>query len=103
VFQLKLDGRLCVSCGICMDVCAPRAIAMRVHRAAKVEGDAPSRNRGNAERRPQAMMTFPYLASPEKCNGCGVCVRECPVNALELLGAQCGKECVSPSSQERRW
>ena len=49
------------------------------------------------------MMTFPYLASPEKCNGCGVCVRECPVNALELLGAQCGKECVSPSSQERRW
>jgi ferredoxin len=85
VFQLKLNGQLCVSCGICMDVCAPRAIDMRVHRAAKVEGNA--RPRGEAERPAEEMMTFPYLASPQRCTGCADCVRECPVNALELLGS----------------
>lgn len=40
-----------------------------------------------AEQPAENMMTFPYLARPERCNGCADCVRECPVNALELLGA----------------
>lgn len=91
MFQLKLDGQLCISCGICMDVCAPKAIAMRLHRAANAEGSARTylflQSSRNAERQPEKMMTFPYLAEPARCNGCAACVRECPVSALELLGA----------------
>jgi ferredoxin len=30
---------------------------------------------------------FPYLGAPERCDGCGLCVRECPVSALVLIGA----------------
>jgi NAD-dependent dihydropyrimidine dehydrogenase PreA subunit len=88
MFSLKLRSTACISCGICQDVCQPRAIAMRPATAAGPEGqillyqflNSPS----NPERPSPVMTTFPYLASPEACNGCGECVHQCPVTALEL-------------------
>lgn len=38
MYKLRLNAKLCVSCGICMDVCRPRAIAMRVNGTQNVEG-----------------------------------------------------------------
>jgi len=92
MYRLRLTASLCVSCGICQDVCAPDAIAMRVHGAANVEGSVQAHlllpaSRG-AERPPEPMGTFPYLARPERCDGCDACVRECPVGALTLFAAQ---------------
>lgn len=86
--SLKLDSRLCISCGICRDVCRPGAIALRDSQGASVEGkrlsflllDSPA----NRERPSGPMGTFPYLADPPACNGCLDCVRECPVAAIEI-------------------
>lgn len=88
MFRLKLDARQCISCGICMDVCPPRAMGMRPHRGKTVEG--PSRVLWyvglQGEREPLPMMTFPFLAVAAACDGCGLCMLECPVGALALLG-----------------
>lgn len=92
MYRLRLTASLCVSCGICQDICAPGAIAMRVHRAGRIEGSVRAYlllpGSDGAERPPEAMGTFPYLAHPECCDGCDACVKECPVSALTLLAAQ---------------
>ena len=88
MFSLKLNGKSCISCGICMDVCRPGAIAMRTNQPKGVEGKTLSylslRSPGNAEQMAEPMMTFPYLAYPDLCDGCALCVNECPTVALEL-------------------
>jgi ferredoxin len=77
MFRLRHKAKDCVACGICMDVCAPRAISMRTRTVRSVEG----RLRGEFRQ----LMTFPYMSRPELCDGCGWCVQECPCMALELL------------------
>lgn len=88
MFQINVSGRDCICCGICMDVCSPRAIAMKTHKARTVEG-APSYpalgGPANPERAPEPMMTVPYLAAPERCDGCGQCQAQCPTDALTLI------------------
>ncbi|MBI4428876.1 MAG: 4Fe-4S binding protein [Ignavibacteriales bacterium] len=88
MFRLKLNAKLCISCGICMDVCQPLAIDMRVNILAKAEGDLLSylqlHSVRNRESFPEKMMTFPYLSRPSLCDGCMLCVNECPTTALEL-------------------
>jgi NAD-dependent dihydropyrimidine dehydrogenase PreA subunit len=83
-----LEGKECLACGICMDVCHTYAIAMRLDKSKPVEGDALTfvllQTLHNLERPPQLKVTFPYLAQPEFCDGCGDCVKECPTNALVL-------------------
>jgi len=89
MFALVLNALDCVSCGTCMDVCPPRAIDMHLTRKAGVEQwrlkkpDTPSADAGTGSEG-AGFMTFPFLAAPERCDGCGVCVRECPTVALEL-------------------
>lgn len=71
-----------------MDVCTPRAIDMRINQASTIEGKFLSyvwlRTNGEVERPIENMMTFPYLVSPDDCDGCLICVYECPVNALNI-------------------
>ena len=88
MFSLKLLAKDCISCGICMDVCDTKAIAMRITWPRSPEGKVLTHRllwSGDQEKLslPQ-MMTFPYLARPELCDGCKMCVDQCPVNALEL-------------------
>jgi len=86
MFGLKLNTKHCISCGVCMDVCAPQAIDMRINQSNTVEGEMLSyvwlRTDGREERPIEKMMTFPFLVSPGECDGCLICVYECPVNAL---------------------
>lgn len=88
MFRLRLNARLCISCGVCMDVCQPRAIDMRSNHIVGIEGAVLSflqlHSDGAPEKSPERMMTFPFLAFPERCDGCLLCVKECPVDALEL-------------------
>lgn len=88
MFSLKLEGKECIACGICMDVCKPHAIGMRLNKSRSVEGDTLTfvllETLHNWEMPPQPKMTFPYLAQPEFCDGCGDCVKECPISALVL-------------------
>ncbi len=88
MFRLKLNAKNCTSCGICMDVCIPYTIAMGTNFSKSVEGKNLTtlylNTKNNAEKLPEQMMTFPYLAYPQRCNGCANCVNECPVTALEL-------------------
>jgi ferredoxin len=39
MFKLRLEARQCLCCGICMDVCLPRAIDMHSYRTRGVEGE----------------------------------------------------------------
>lgn len=88
MFRFRLNAKLCISCGICMDVCPERAINMRIYNSPGVEGEQLAymtldSNR-DSERPPVAMMTFPFLANPPLCDGCMICEKECPVSALTL-------------------
>lgn len=88
MFNLKLNAKNCISCGICMDVCTPHAIAMGTNFSKSIEGKNLTNlylnTKGNIEKLPEQMMTFPYLAYQKRCDGCTDCVNECPVAALEL-------------------
>jgi len=58
-----------------MDVCLMEALEMRRYRGKAIEGDCLS----------EEMMTFPFMNYYESCNGCMICVDECPVEALEII------------------
>ena len=88
MFNLRLNAKACMSCGICMDVCAPRAIAMRTKSVRSVEGNHLTylglRSQANPEAATAALETFPYMRAAALCDGCRRCVAECPAAALEL-------------------
>jgi ferredoxin len=54
---ITLDRELCVDCGLCTGVCAPRALAMD---------------------RTDWQLTLDLSA----CTGCVACIRACPVGAI---------------------
>jgi ferredoxin len=88
MYSLRLLAKDCISCGICMDVCAPCAISMRTARTRSPEGNVLTHRflepQNPEERASAQMMTFPYLARPALCDGCNACVEQCPVGALVL-------------------
>jgi ferredoxin len=88
MFKLRLNAKQCISCGVCMDVCPPQAIEMRISKARRVEGERLSYlwlpGHGDEETLPEDMMTFPFLAHTHLCDGCMQCIQECPVMALEV-------------------
>jgi len=89
MYILKLNAKNCISCAICMDICVPKAIGLRIHKGKTIEGNyftfLELKNNFNEEHLPKQMMTFPFLAKPELCNGCMLCVEECPVSSIEIL------------------
>src|SRR5438552_17172270 len=77
MYVLDLDGANCISCGICRDCCPPGAIDMRVQTHSGVETFLFVTAAPRFE-------TFLFLAAPASCNGCLLCVHECPVGALSV-------------------
>jgi ferredoxin len=92
MFRLRLVAKHCISCAICMDVCSPAAIDMRPWRSRTPEGCRHTylglQSSKNRERAVSEMASFPYLAQPQRCNGCGQCVQQCPASALLLLATE---------------
>jgi ferredoxin len=88
MYSIQLNGKQCFCCGICLDVCARGAIAMRTKVTGRIEGNRLSylrlRSPRNREVATAEMGTFPYLRFPELCDGCALCATQCPVTALEL-------------------
>lgn len=72
-----------------MDVCSPKVIEMRIHKGKTIEGERLAyyqlNTKTNTEIFPEQMMTFPFMANSESCNGCMECVKECPTYAIEIL------------------
>jgi ferredoxin len=93
MFSLRLNGKECVGCGICVDVCAPRAIEMRTKSPRRIEGSRLTylrlESRHNRELATAEMGTYPYLRFAALCDGCARCVTECPISALELRQDSC--------------
>ena len=92
MYKLKLIAKECISCGICMDVCIPKAIDMRIFKGNVIEGNVLTYLELNAhpkqEQAPVQMMTFPYMANYELCDGCIICVEECPTNAIDIISTK---------------
>ena len=88
MYKLKLLVKDCISCGICMDVCIPGAIGMRINNGKTIEGDYKNNDSPNNYSENKfshaSMMTFPYMANPELCNNCMICSKECPTSVIEI-------------------
>lgn len=73
--RFRVVGKLCINCGICMDVCPARALDMTRSRRPGPESEFV---RAGAAGKPW-MMEFP--SQVDKCVGCMLCVWECPTGA----------------------
>jgi len=62
----KIDTGLCSACSICVHTCTAGALAIQ---APQFNGD---------------IHVTAWLAEPNKCVGCGLCRRECPMGAITM-------------------
>ncbi len=89
MYVLNLNGKTCISCGICMDVCPRKAIGMKKFNGKAVEGEfliyLRFHKKGNHEHPKEEMMTFPYMQNPAECDGCMICVEECPTGSIGIV------------------
>ena len=84
MYELALNARQCLCCGICADVCTPRALGLRPWRGRTVERRllaAPALAAAPAV----VAESFPFMAAGARCDGGLDCVNECPVSVLQLV------------------
>ncbi len=85
-FVAKCDLEKCIQCGKCSMLC-PHA-AIRIKAMSKDEADKARKNgvivvpMKTSELGPD--MYFTINISPADCTGCGLCVKNCPMNALSM-------------------
>ncbi len=80
-YQIEIDHRNCINCGVCMDVCPVEALDMSRPQAGGIEADP-----GGGPI--PWLMEHPIQVG--ECVGCSICVNECPVSVITLAatGAQ---------------
>lgn len=80
-FAVTVNEATCINCGICMDVCPIRTLDMTRTVSFGPEATftraAPPPAPGN-----NWMMAVPVQV--QHCNGCTICVRECPTEAISI-------------------
>lgn len=88
MYSLSLNTKSCISCGICADVCSPKVIELKTIRNAGIEGSASFisllDSTSNREVLAKNYETFPFLKHSTLCDGCMVCVKECPCCAISI-------------------
>ena len=72
---VSIDGRHCVSCGLCIEEC-PKKIIKRIPKSAKIY--VACVNPGKAKEVSNACS--------KGCIACGICERACPTGAMRLVG-----------------
>lgn len=76
-YQIEIDHRGCITCGICMDVCPVEALDMTRPQAPGIEtGPGPGR---------PLPWTMEHPLQVGECIGCGICIRECPPDVMSLV------------------
>ncbi len=106
-FAVTIAEATCINCGICMDLCPIRALDMTRTRR---EGPESTFTRGAAD--PDSfewMMEMPVQV--DHCNGCTICVRECPTEAITIhavserprIATHQGPILVEPKGADVRW
>ena len=62
------DYEVCVNCGICMHACGFDVLEMT---------DIRTTNR--------MKKAYPKMEAPDKCTGCGLCEKNCPIGAVKVV------------------
>ncbi len=107
-FAVRVDEAICINCGICMDVCPIRTLDMTRAQGFGPEATFQRSSPGASPRHPW-MMTVPVQV--DHCNGCTICVRECPTEAITIrqvperpaVAARQGPLLVEPRALAGRW
>lgn len=77
--NIFLDGERCILCGGCVDVCPYQCIAMvsasRVDWQDAAESSPPEASRGEG---------YAMVLDETRCIRCGLCVRRCPTDAIQM-------------------
>lgn len=68
---VRLRGKGCTACGVCVRACPMEALALR-HTGSLTDAEAP--------------LITTLLQNPTSCDGCQICVRSCPEDALATTG-----------------
>ncbi|MHB8376017.1 MAG: 4Fe-4S binding protein [Dehalococcoidia bacterium] len=107
-FAVTVDEGDCINCGICMDVCPIHTLDMTRAREAGPEATF-LRRAHTATAVRDWMMSVPLQV--DHCNGCTICVRECPTQAISIesvaerpaMAPRQGPILVEPRDLGGRW
>jgi Pyruvate/2-oxoacid:ferredoxin oxidoreductase delta subunit len=84
MYKFLLNTKECISCAICVDLCPHIALSMRIYTGKTIEGfhQIASSEFDSLEPYDAEKLSFPFLTDNNLCDGCMICVKECPVVAI---------------------